>query len=135
MPHLGHLLEKAEDSSDDMQAAHGSPGLDEMDTQHHELWSEAREKHQQRTQELAAYRRESLSTSHRARIALLEEQLKQASDEKLQRMRRSQIEAAEADYTRRIQDLDSAMERADVVAELVAYGTLVLKDRIRWMNS
>ena len=128
MPHLGHLLEKAEDSSDDMQAAHGSPGLDELDTQHHELWSEAREKHQQRTQELAAYRRESLSTSHRARIALLEEQLKQASDEKLQRMRRSQIEAAEADYTRRIQDLDGAMERADVVAELVAYGTLVLKE-------
>lgn len=123
-PHLGRLLEKAEDCSRDMQEAHSSPGLDELDAQHHELWSEAREEHQQRTQELAAYRRESLSTSHRARIALLEEQLKQASDEKLQRMRRSQIEAAEADYKRRIQDLNSAMERADVVAEPVAYGVM-----------
>jgi len=65
-----------------------------------------------------------LITSHRARISLLEEQLKQASDDKIQRMRQSQIAAAEADYARRIQDLDIAMERADVTAGPVAYGII-----------
>ena len=35
-------------------------------------------------------------------MALLEQQLEQASDEKIQRMRQSQIAAAEAGYTRRI---------------------------------
>ena len=65
---------------------------------------------------MAEYRRESLSTSHRARIALLEEQLNQATNEKIQKMRQSQIATAEADYARRIQDLDIAMERADVTA-------------------
>jgi len=122
--HLGRLLEKAGDAATDDLGDSNSPAWDELDAQHHKLWSEARAKHRQRTQELAEYRRESLSTSHRARIALLEEQLKQAGNEKIQKMRQSQIATAEADYTRRIQDLDIAMERADVTAGPVAYGII-----------
>ena len=61
-------------------------------------------------------------------MSLLEEQLRQASDEKIQKMRQSQITAAEADYARRIQDLDIAMERADVTAGAVAYGVLIVED-------
>jgi hypothetical protein len=122
--HLARLLEKAVDATTDDQGGTGSPVWDKLDAQHHKLWSEARAKHRQRTQELAEYHRESLSTSHRARIALLEEQLKQASNENIQKMRQSQIAAAEADYARHIQDLDIAMERADVTAEPVAYGVI-----------
>ena len=122
--HLGGLLEKAMDATTSYQGGTGSHVWDELDAQHYKLWSEARVKHRQRTQELAEYRRESLSTSHRARIALLEEQLKQASNEKIQKMRQSQIASAEADYARRIQDLDIAMERADVTAGPVAYGII-----------
>ncbi|HDH11305.1 MAG TPA: hypothetical protein ENG83_03730 [Nitrospirae bacterium] len=58
-------------------------------SRHYKLWSEACEKHQRRTRELAQYRRESLTTSHRARIALLEEQLGQASNDKIRRMRQA----------------------------------------------
>jgi len=65
-----------------------------------------------------------LATSHRARIALLEEQLSEATNEKIQKMRRSQIAAAESDYARRIQNLDIAMERAEVTAGPVAYGVI-----------
>lgn len=122
--HLGRLLEKAVDVAADDSEISGDPMWDELDAQHYKLWFEAREKHRQRTQELAEFRRESLSTSHRARIALLEEQLDQATNEKIQKMRQAQISAAEADYGRRIQDLDIAMERADVIAEPVAYGIL-----------
>ena len=73
------------------------------------------------------YRRESLSTSHRARMSLLAEQLEQASDEKIRRMRQSQISSAEADYAMRIQEMDIAMERADVTADPVAYGVLFVE--------
>lgn len=124
--HLAGLLEKAEESPTDERGNDGSPAWDDLDAQHYKLWSEARAKHQQRTQELAEYRRESLATSHRARIALLEEQLKQASNDKIQKMRQSQIAAADADYARRIQDLDIAMERAEVTAGPVAYGVLFI---------
>lgn len=125
--HLGRLLENAEDATADDQGGSGSPVWNELDAQHYRLWSEARAKHRQRTQELAEYRRESLATSHRARIALLEEQLKQAGNEKIQRMRQSQIAAAEADYVRRIKDLDIASKRADIVTKPVAYGVLFVE--------
>ena len=126
-PKLVHLLEQAVDASIDEQVDPGSLVWDELDTQHHKLWSEARVRHQQKTQELAAYRRESLSTSHQARITLLEEQLEQASNENIQRMRQSQIAAAHADYDRRIQELDSAIQKVDVIAEPVTYGILTIE--------
>ena len=125
-PHLSRLLEKALDAENSEDIS--TPGRDALDKQHHALWSEARTQHQQRTRELAASRRESLSTSHRARLALLQEQLDQTDNENLQRMRRSQIETAGADYERRIQELDSAMERADIITEPVAYGVIVVEE-------
>ena len=128
-PHLERLLEKVVDAMPDAQTGDMSMAWEALDTQHHALWSEAQAQHQQRTRELVAYRRESLSTSHQARLALLQEQLAQASEEKLQRMRRSQMDAAQADYERRVQELDRAMERADIIAEPVAYGVLEVEER------
>ena len=122
--HLSALLEKAERDPTGRVDVADTAIWDGLDAQHHRLWSEARTTHQRRTQELAEYRRESLATSHRARISLLEEQLIQATNEKIQKMRRSQIAAAEADCARRIQELDIAMERAEVTAGPVAYGVI-----------
>lgn len=98
--------------------------MDALDGQHYREWVAARHRHQSRTAEMSRYRRESLTISHRARLALLNEQLGQAADEKIQRMRRSQIASAESDYARRIQELDIAVERADITAEPVAFGVL-----------
>ena len=125
-PHLSHLLEKAVDA--DNQNESNATVWDELDAHHYKLWSEERTDHQQRNQELAKYRKESLSTSHQARMALLIEQLAQANDEKIQRMRQSQIKSATADYNRRIQELDKALDKADVIAEPVAYGTLIIEE-------
>ena len=146
-PHLGKLLEKAEEnpiSEDNIpepslsaaclcvparrQVPSQAGAWDELDAHHYKLWSKTREKHQRRTQELAQYRRESLTISHRARIALLKDQLDQATDEKIRRMRQSQIDSAEADYARRIQELDIAMERADITAQPVAYGVINIEE-------
>lgn len=122
--HLGRLLESAADCPDAMPDGPGASVWDDLDVQHYSLWDAARSRHRQKTREQAEFRRESLSTSHRARIALLEEQLSQATDEKIQKMRRSQIADAETDYARRIQELDIAVERADIIASPVAYGIL-----------
>ena len=61
-------------------------------------------------------------------MALLEQQLEQASDEKISRMRQSQIHSAEADYARRIENIGRAVESADVIAEPVAYGVLTIEE-------
>lgn len=126
-PHLDGLLRTAMDLSNDKQESVDSVVWDDLDTQHYSHWSEACSEHQERTHAWVAYRRESLSSSHRARLAQLEEQLARTSDEKLQRMRRSQIDRANADFDRRMSDLDTASDRADIVAEPVAYGVLKLE--------
>ncbi len=127
-PYLGDLLEHAVDTMADEQTEIGSSVWDGLDAEHYKKWSQARANHRQRTQKVADYRKESLSTSHRARVAFLEEQLKRTTDEKLIRMRRSQIESAEADYARHLQGLDIAMEKADITAGPVAYGVLLIEE-------
>lgn len=121
---LSKLLEGAETCTDGPIEISDMSIYESLDTHHYKLWSEARADHQRRTEDLAKYRRESLTTSHRARISLLEEQLEQATNEKIRRMRLSQIESAEADYARRIQDLDIATEKAELTAEPIAYGLI-----------
>ena len=121
-PHLNHLLEGAVDS--DTQESDTPIEQDTLEKMHQQLWSEARDKHRERTQALANYRKESLSTSHQKRVALLDERITQATDPRIQLMRRSELTNAETEYRRRIREFDEAMEKADITAEPVAYGIL-----------
>ncbi len=125
--HLSQLLESAVDSG--VQDTNPPPRRDELETLHHQQWATAREEHRQRAQALAAYQSESLTTSHRARIELVREQLRQATLENIRRMKQSQIDSAEADYNHRIRELNDAMERAEITAKPVAYGILEVEGR------
>ena len=127
-PHLNYLLERAVDS--DTQESEIPIEQDALERMHQQLWSEARDKHRERTQALANYRKESLSTSHRKRVTLLEERITQATDSRIQLMRRSELTNAEADYQRRIQEFDEAMAKADITAEPVAYGIIEVENGV-----
>lgn len=124
---LNRLIEQGQPASLSADEIPDADVFDSLDAQHYKLWAKAREEHQDRTRQIAGYRRESLSTSHRARMELLNEQFAQATDEKILRMRRSQIANAEADYARRIEELDMAVEKADVTAQVVAFGVLIIE--------
>lgn len=121
---LAQMLERSVDGPAVSPSQQNTNAWEALENQHYSLWSNARTKHRKLNEELVEYRRESLSTSHKARMALLEEQLKQSSNDKIIKMRQSQISAAEADYARRIQELDMAIEQADVIASPVAYGVI-----------
>ncbi|MXV76740.1 DEAD/DEAH box helicase [Candidatus Poribacteria bacterium] len=122
MPHLSSLLENAEDN--DLSGEVNLTEKEAMEKTHHLLWSDAREKHRERIQAILEYRRENLSASHEKRIALLEEKIEQVPDPNIQRMRHQQIAKAETDYNGRIQELENGKAKADITAELVAYGIL-----------
>ncbi len=98
--------------------------FESLDGEHHRLWSAALAAHRERTGQLASYRRESLNTSHKARIGLLNDQIRGVSDERIRRMRLSQIQAAEEDYARRLADLRHAETAADIIHSTVAFGVL-----------
>lgn len=100
--------------------------FDQLDAAHYERWAKASSEHKEQNQRIADHRRESLTTSHRARVAMLEDRLAQATNEKIRRMRQGQLSNAEADYQRRLAELEEAVKRADLNAEPVAYGVVIL---------
>jgi hypothetical protein len=69
----------------------------------------------------------SLDTTHAARVALLEEQRDNATDVRIRRMREGQLEAARRDYERRAKELKKVAEQADILAEVVAFGVLIVE--------
>jgi ATP-dependent helicase HepA len=100
----------------------------DLDAKHHTMWQKARDDHRTHAARVAAFQRESLKTSHAARRALLREQLAQAQEDRIRRMRQSQIDTAELDYQRHLQDIDLAIARADIISEEVASGIILIHD-------
>jgi hypothetical protein len=88
------------------------------------MWIQAREEHITRTQKLAGYKIKSLSGSHAARISLLRDQLTASTDERIIKMRQSQISNAEADYARRLKEISNTSDKGDILTERVAYGVI-----------
>jgi phenylalanyl-tRNA synthetase alpha subunit len=74
------------------------------------------------TAKSAAFRLASLESSHKARLALLRDQLGKVTEERIRRMHHAQIERAEQEYERRIADTQRAIAGADLQAQVVAYG-------------
>ena len=100
--------------------------FDRLDAAHYERWAEARSEHKNQNQRIVDYRRESLTTSHRARVAMLEDRLANATNDKILRMRQAQLINAEVDFQRHVAELEQAVSRADLNAEPVAYGVVVV---------
>lgn len=121
------LLEQGEELPEGAVTIPGQDVYDALDTKHHSLWVSARLEHVSYNSELVRFRRQSLNTSHNARMAILHGQMESATNEKIRLMRRSQCDSAEADYTRRVAELDKAELQADLAAQPVAFGVMVIE--------
>jgi superfamily II DNA or RNA helicase len=101
--------------------------LESLDSWHHELWEARRAAHIAETAEIARFRRDSLDASHRARMAILDEQLARATEERIRRMRSGQIARAIADHTEALGRLAKDEARADILARRVAAGVIEIE--------
>ncbi len=102
--------------------------FDQLDSDHHRLWSRAQTLQKDENRQLVQYRKESLQTSHQAHISQLRTQLAQAKEENIRRMRIAQIANAEADFQRRMDELSQATGRADIAAQPAAFGIIMVKE-------
>ena len=128
---LLNLLDKAEPLNEyALERFPAQMVFDDLEQRHYVQWSAAKAEHEEQTHRVAQYRRESLKASYHARLALLREQLAQAMDEKIRRMRQSQIETATADYDRRLHEIDESECHTDVISQVVAYGVLVIEEEL-----
>lgn len=99
-----------------------------LDQVHHSLWVQEKTVHQVGTAEVVRFRQESLETSHRGRLNVLEEQIANATNAKIRRMKEAQLNNVQADYERKRVELESAQSAADIHARPVVFGTLVVEN-------
>ena len=98
--------------------------IERLDKRHHGEWRAARANHMAENRELVQHRRQSLSTSQGARCKLLEDQIGTATNDKIRRMKESELARANYDYEHRVAELERLAESADIHANLVVEGVI-----------
>lgn len=102
--------------------------FDALDGRHHSKWTAAQANHITENRQHVEYRRQSLMVSHRARCKALEDQLSRATNDKIRLMRQGELARANADYDRRIQELERAAGSGDIHATPVLFGLLCVEN-------
>jgi ERCC4-related helicase len=120
-----------ENASDMLPVSDGLPELqrwDHLEKQSHYLWKTAREKHLALIKEITGFLRESLETSHKARILSLKDKIAKVTEEKVLRMHNASLTKSETDFQRRVTELDEATQKADITTNIVLYGILKVEE-------
>ena len=120
-----NLLRKSE--ALDIEIGKDPGNWDDVEMLHHSMWEKELVNHRQRTRELIQYKTGSLTTSHNARMAQLEEQLEKATNSRIRRMKEGEIRNAVADYEQHMEELEQAIKKADILPETLAYGLLIVE--------
>ena len=74
--------------------------------------------------EVIQHRMQSLRVSHQARCKQLNDQVERATNEKILRMKESELARAQYDYKRRVVELEKTSKSADIHATPIVFGTL-----------
>ena len=116
------LMQSAADS--DTSILPDAEEFDALDVQHHRKWSEAQANHIAENRQLVEHRTQSLTVSHRARCKAIEEQIARATNDKIRLMRASELARANADFDRRMAELQRSASTADIRATPIVFGAL-----------
>lgn len=103
------------------------PNWDDLELLHANEWKSAKEKYLSDAANIATFKLESLENTHRNRVRSLEQQIHDAYDESIRRMRIGELETVEADFEKRMEDIKSAQARADIHTTLLANGVIIIE--------
>lgn len=123
--HMMELLEVAQPVTTDNQHINSEEEI-ALEQLHYRVWLDTRAAHIEKVEQESRSRLASLNTTHAARIGLLEEQRDNISDNRIRRMREAQIDSAKRDYQHHVDQLTQAFKQADILAEAVAFGILII---------
>lgn len=120
---LPFLLEDADSSE---SKSNGQFNWSSIENHHVSMWLEAREKHKSEIKALEAYKLESITNTFRNRIRSLEQQIKDAYDENIKRMRQSELDTVREKYSRKITEIKEIADKADVLTTLLVNGVITI---------
>lgn len=97
---------------------------EELEQRHHARWTAAQANHIAQNREFVEHRIQSLEASHDSRCEVIQTQISRTQDEKIRRMKNGELTRADADYARRMAELEAAGNSGDIHAKQVVYGLL-----------
>ncbi len=104
--------------------AEGSYDWSALEDMHVQMWLAEREKYQRDVNATVTFKLESLANTHRNRIRSLEQQVQDAFDENIRRMRQSELETAQEQYERRVSAIKETADRAEIYTTLLVNGVI-----------
>ena len=102
----------------------GSFDWSALEDKHVQLWLAEREKYKRDVNTTVTFKLECLANTHRNRIRSLEQQVRDAFDESIRRMRQSELETAQEQYECRVSIIKETSDRADIYATLLVNGVI-----------
>ncbi|MEZ5941141.1 MAG: helicase-related protein [Planctomycetaceae bacterium] len=121
------LLQTAVDAPDMSRRTISPTQIEALEERHHLRWSDSLKKYRQQVVDLAKFKEQSLNASYEGRMAMHNEQLRLATEEKIRRMRNSQIDSAIRDFEHGRDKLRKALEQVDITTQRIMVGTITNK--------
>lgn len=106
------------------QASDYNSKWNSMDHLHYEKWKAEKEEYVQSVKAECDYRLEQLAQSTNQREAIFREMITKAEDEKIIRMRTSQLDKLLADFEKQKKDMDNTVAKAEIKTNLLVKGIL-----------
>lgn len=122
---LPFLLEEAVDMAEQSDFECDWSNLEDI---HVNQWAVARDKHKQDVQTTISFKLESLANTHRNRIRALEQQIRDAFEVNIKRMRQSELETVEESYARKVAEIKDIGNRADIYTTLLVNGVITISE-------
>ena len=120
-----HILSIMQYASDYYEASGDySAKWNSMDGLHYEKWKEVKAEYVQDVKAECDYRLEQLAHSTNQREAIFRDMIAKAEDEKIIRMRTSQLEKLLVDFDRQKREMDEIVSRAEIKTNLLVKGIL-----------
>ena len=98
----------------------------DLENRHVRMWLEEREKHKKEVKSIEAFKLESIANTFRNRIRSLEQQIRDATDENIKRMRQSELETVREKYSHKISEINGIADKADVFTKLLVNGVITI---------
>jgi ATP-dependent helicase HepA len=98
--------------------------FDALDARHYERWRAAQANHMDENRQLVEHRIHSLTVSHAARCKVLGDQLARTTNDKIRLMKQSELARAEADFQRRLEELEKVAGAGDIQAATIVFGVV-----------
>lgn len=91
-------------------------------------WMDARTKHKQDVTTTIAFKLESLANNQRNRIRSLEQQIQDTFEDSIRRMKMSELETVQENYSRKVNEIQSLAAKADIYTTLLVNGIITVME-------